>query len=76
MPRSNCQSNITQGKTWIIDDVYLELLLGVGLSISEDLWSELNISSLVHTVHVSEGRSDGEHGVGDGRERLVDLPGR
>ncbi len=55
---------------------YLKLLLGVCLSVSEDLRSELNVSSLVHTVHVSEGRSDGEHGVGDGRQRLVDLPER
>mmetsp|Transcript_16018 Transcript_16018/g.36590 ORF Transcript_16018/g.36590 Transcript_16018/m.36590 type:complete len:354 (+) Transcript_16018:1312-2373(+) len=52
----------------------LQLLLDVLLGVAEDVGPELNISRLVHSVNVSEGGRDGEHGVGDGSQGLVDLP--
>lgn len=37
-----------------------DLLLGVGLVLSEKLGVELDVTGLVHTVNVSECGSDGE----------------
>jgi hypothetical protein len=68
---SGARSTVEDEEQWLVLSA-IDLLLGVGLMLSEKLWVELDVSWLVDTVDVSESGGDGEV-WGDGDEGLVDI---
>ena len=55
----------------------VDLLLGIGLMLSEELRMQFNVSGLVHTMDISESRGDRKVGRNRGKSfvNLVDIFG-